>query len=333
MVYLKRGGVLLIAAIVALATLVILCHPISAIVLHLGLATLIVSRRGALHRDSAVFGAACVASFAIATAWPYFSFVDLALSQSAVFHERNGEMYVAVLSRTLPALLGIPLIVSRLRRDRRDWLGLTFAGLLLIYLYGYVSDGWSYGRVIAHAVFMLHIVLAERAAKIEAHLFASAQPVARRALAGVCAAILFGVFLMNSRSGLGHAMPGRETRYNDYLFLTSYTGQEDVVLSDINTSWMVPTFGGKIVAARHPLAFVPDQRTRRDDVAHFFDPATGDTERTALIDKYHVRFLLLNDERIPHAHRILDTLESPARVLYRRGPLTLIELGPLGAHR
>jgi hypothetical protein len=44
-----------------------------------------------------------------------------------------------------------------------------------------------------------------------------------------------------------------------------------VVLSDINTSWIVPSIRGKVVGALHPQAFVPDQKQRFDDVNTFFD--------------------------------------------------------------
>ena len=84
--------------------------------------------------------------------------------------------------------------------------------------------------------------------------------------------------------------------YKDYLFLPSHIASQAVVFADIETSWFIPSFEAKIVAADHPLAFVKDAEQRREDVIKFFEQQTSVQERTALLQKYQAKYLLLNKQ-------------------------------------
>jgi len=325
--YLRHRNRVWLGALAALATVVILSHPITGIVMYVGLGALVVNKHGArLHSDYVVFAGVCALSFLAALAWPYFSFLELASSQSAVFHVRNQDMYTDVWTRTFPALLGIPLLIGRMKRIPRDWLGLTAAGLGLVYAYGYVSERWSYGRVIPAIVFVLHIGIADWAARREGSMMSRLSTLTRNTLA-VAGLVVFSAYLVtNYRSGLAHSFPGRPARYSDYLFLARHTSQSDVILADMATSFIVPTIGGKVVAARHPLAFVQDQEIRRRDVLRCFEQSTDGADRVVVIRKYGARFLLLNNTIVPHSRQILDSLPLPTRLVAEQGPLTLVEL-------
>jgi hypothetical protein len=113
-------------------------------------------------------------------------------------------------------------------------------------------------------------------------------------------------------------------------------GENDVVLSDLMTSWLVPSTNGKIVSALHYELFVPDQRERWAEVTKFFskDPSV---DRTGIIGKYNVRWIVLN-QNVPRIdghemdegtaaenEAIFRMLNRPAAVADRVGDLVLID--------
>ena len=90
----------------------------------------------------------------------------------------------------------------------------------------------------------------------------------------------------------------------------------EVVLSDMETGWPVPSFGGRIVAANHLELFSEGQRERLADAERFFETQSAQ-ERQDLIDRYAVRYILVS-RHSPLASHIQDTAivaESNALVL------------------
>jgi hypothetical protein len=70
----------------------------------------------------------------------------------------------------------------------------------------------------------------------------------------------------------------------------------DVVLSDVLTSWPAPSSAIRIVAPLHFEMFVNNQPDRVHDVEAFFTTATPD-ERSVILERYQVRWILLDTER------------------------------------
>ncbi|EMI22522.1 membrane protein [Rhodopirellula maiorica SM1] len=78
----------------------------------------------------------------------------------------------------------------------------------------------------------------------------------------------------------------------------------DVIFSDMETGWPVPSFGGRIVAANHLELFSQGQRERLEDSERFFATKSIE-ERRELIDRYAVRFILIS-RHSPLASHIRD---------------------------
>ena len=100
-------------------------------------------------------------------------------------------------------------------------------------------------------------------------------------------------------------------------------GENDVVLSDLMTSWLVPSTSGKIVSALHYELFVLDQRQRWRDVSSFFSTATS-VDREGMVKRYGVRWIVLN-RRMPRVdgHEMDEATvaedEAVYKLLYREG--------------
>ena len=144
----------------ALVFLVVNAHPITGGVLIVACLALAVSAhpgRPAWERLSV----ALVLGLLAAIWWPLYPFLPLVLDGARDIAFQNQSMYMDIIPRTAPALLGVPLLLRRQRKNVRDPLGLLFVGLLVIYGVGGISKQWTLGRVMPFLVLPLHISLAE----------------------------------------------------------------------------------------------------------------------------------------------------------------------------
>jgi hypothetical protein len=67
----------------------------------------------------------------------------------------------------LPRPGALPLVLQRLRANRRDPLGLMLLGASAVYLWGWLSGNATYGRILLFVVLVLHIVLGAWFADLE----------------------------------------------------------------------------------------------------------------------------------------------------------------------
>ena len=178
---------------------VVLVHPLSSVWLVAGVGVI-----AAFHlRDRRAWiglvltGAAVLAVLLV---WPYYSVVAL-LAAGDEYDTTNRSMYAHVVVRLLPALLGLVVVVRRLRVDRTDALGLLLAAGATIYVGGWVTGHVAFGRSLALVVLVLDVALADGVGRVEASLHRGAVP--RGVIAGavgLAAVLLFG--LATSSGGL-----------------------------------------------------------------------------------------------------------------------------------
>jgi hypothetical protein len=98
--------------------------------------------------------------------------------------------------------------------------------------------------------------------------------------------------------------------------------EHDVVLSDLQTSWLVPSTNGRIVAAMHYELFVPDQKQRVQDATDFFTTASGQ-RREQIIRQYGIRWIVLNRQMI--GAPAFNALLRPNAVVEEVGGLVLMD--------
>ena len=289
--------------------LVLLTHPLTAIYFTCALAGQILCAPKK-QRDLVVLQTSLglLAALYLATQWPYFSIIDLLRGAGDVYHPENRSMYVDVISRTWPTLMALPLATWAFKDKKGQAILLTILMLFGVYVYGGLTEKYSFGRVISIIMILLQILIAVGVARLELGVtrklpafkviiplalfstliyfsFPWLQSTATRALT-----------VVNSIR-LGRPISS-QISYKDLLFLKEYINDNSVVFSDLETSWIVPSIRGKVVGALHPQAFVADQKIRFNDVNLFFDANTSTAQRLALTKKYHSDFLLLNKHTI-----------------------------------
>ena len=148
-----------------LAPIVLISHPITAIFLFIGIIAIAISEDCQFSMKLVLPFCIITVAFLSAILWPYFSFIELI--KISVFDASNYPMYKHIFKQTYPVWLGIPLLIQRIRHNKRDVLGLMFIGLSILYIYGGVSGKYSYGRLISFIVLIFDIIIADWLARIE----------------------------------------------------------------------------------------------------------------------------------------------------------------------
>ena len=282
----------LLLLIVPMSACVLLVHPPAFLFVATGLAAMALDAPER-WREMLVSAAALAIAVATAFAWPYFPVWKLLTSASGAFNANNAVMYSQPLARTFPAIIGIPILVAEARRTAR-WSVVAWAAMLFaIYVFGFLTASYNYGRVIFFLVFLLQFEVAKFAAQLEAGLDARGATSSWRLVTTI--ALVAGV-LLSARSLVNAERDIRWGTRTDagYAFLDREVGQYDVMLADLRTGWIAASFGGKLVSSQHPLAFVSDseQRARRDDVTTFFDATSSQAQRARILSRYRVSYLL-----------------------------------------
>jgi hypothetical protein len=100
-------------------------------------------------------------------------------------------------------------------------------------------------------------------------------------------------------------------------------GGDGVVLSDETLGQYVPALSGKRAVLAH-WAQTVDYFTKRDEVARFFDPAATDSERTAVLQRYDVAYVLVGEDELNAGARtalehapLEQVFEADAAAIYR----------------
>ena len=313
--------------IIASTVTVLLTHPITFIFLAVGILSLSMADPSFSWRKYSLLAGFFFLVMFLGVLWPYYPVIQLLGSESKAYHPSNRVMYSSFIRRILPALIGVLVLLVRIRLNWRDSLGMMLILLIFIFACGWILNRWSYGRVISHIAIVLQIAVASGSAWLESKLRWDRIPVFCTRIA-CCVLVLLLISWMSFESyvrpAINQAKPGLQNTYNSYQFLSGYTRQYDVILSDMNSSWILPTFGGKVIAAQHPLAFIPDHQTRVKDVNRFFQADYQD--QMEIVRRYNVGFVLIDKKRIPEWLRITDSLQLFSHKVFENQQFILIHL-------
>lgn len=328
----RDGYVGWVIPIAGVSGVVLLTHPLTYISLAVGLVAIIVAERARLWIALWLMMFVLVASLLAAFMWPYYPFFRMALFDSVYRDELSAWstcFYQGIPWRVLPALVGVPVLILRMKANWRDPLGLMFMMLVVIYVGAAIFGQWTYGRIISYIMVTLQIALGAAVAQIESKLnYMRLSPTFQR---GVYCSMIVLFCLVCSAWYFPHILqrcvPGSPSVRVGFAFLSKFIPQYDVVLSDFATKLIIPTFGGKLVASNQPLAFVPDHDQRRKDVNDFFSPTSDYDTRLAIVRKYGCRHILVSKEN-EASREILRSFLPLGSVVYEDKRFVLLSLGP-----
>ncbi len=291
-------------ALTFVISLCLLTHPLTAQFLVLGfIAQALFASHDTVIR-LIMLAAACIAAVALASLWPFYPFLELLQGAASVYDLSNGTMYYHFIERVWPFIVLSPLIAWAMFQKQQRVLLFIFCSTIAVYLFGLYTHKYSYGRIISYTILVAQVCCAIVAVRLES----SFERLHARALLAYQA--LFLCVLVGGSLGALHTATTRlltaansirlerpifnQVTYKDYVFLNGDIPRGATVFANLEASWLLPTFGAKVIAAQHPLAFVRDADQRQRDLELFFADGTAATKRLDLLKKYDADYLLID---------------------------------------
>ena len=288
--------------LIIICAFVLISHSLTAIFLIIGIGCQTLTAPKVSIFELSKVALTTILALSLTLTWPYFSMLRLMTGEGNVYNFANTPMYLEVMGRIWPTILLIPIILAQAFNKKNRSASLMLICLIMIYAGGYLTKNYSYGRSIAFILLLSNIFLAQSIANLESYLSKKYTAlVIWHALIVLMLLISVGIWLRQNSSRiltignsiyLGRTISS-EIIYKDLAFISMFTKQDDLVLADVEPSWIIPTLGGKVVATDHPLAFVPDWYIRKWQVMEFFNPETTAVRRIEIYKKYAPDFLLI----------------------------------------
>jgi hypothetical protein len=347
-----RGQWANVPAMMLLSSVALNSHPMTGAFGLYGLALLAFSGpRAQVAAQVLRFVSVLAASFALCALWPWFDFMEALRSHRDQLYWFNPSIVrMTLLSWCAPAMLGAVLALSFVSRDSVRRCLLCAAGVLALTVLTLPLRSPTLARFPMPGMIFLHVaigVMVHQLGILDWRTWrqrfesivrsAGREPLAARlvvelAISGV---LLFyavpQIIMIGTEWHLGKAyvarVLGRSDQFHphlkprfDHLF-DRLVKPSDVVLSDVVTSWPIPSSGGKIVAAVHYEAFVDGQTDRVSAVQSFFGESP-DVDRAAILDRYDVRYIVVNRDYVSPS--VWQDLVHERAVLRREDSLVLM---------
>jgi hypothetical protein len=338
-------------ALIALLTVTALDHgPIAALGL-IGLIAVAITLPPERRTQAlALVGVAAALAFVLCLCWPWFSIWTALISPQDRDYWFNPHILKKELTIwTGPAVL-CSLAVATLRPRALNRAFLTAAAIsFTLGLFAFPLRSPTLERLPLPAIFFLHLPIALFLTETRVFSVASwparlrglikggaagAMPALETAVAVLVLVLLTPQLISTLRephllrgpvARLLHRPDKQQNIKRRLDALLAPVGHHDVVLSDVLTSWPVPSSAGRIVAPLHFEMFVNNQPDRVHDVEAFFTTATPDEQRV-ILQRYRVRWVLLDTERI--SERTSTALQRDWPTVARDRELVLLDARP-----
>ncbi|MER7173350.1 hypothetical protein [Streptomyces mesophilus] len=311
------GSLLSYAGLGALCGAILLIHPISSVAAMIGVVAFVL---GWARRVAPGWALAAAAAGLVVMTWPYYSVFALVGDSSVDGIHR--QLYDAMPERFWLAFLGLPALVARWRRDRRDPLVLMFLLGSATIAYGWISGHYTYGRIMGLTLIPLQFALAIELTGPRPWTWG------RRVLAALCGAglalsffsVQAGAVVPRAWDPVGFDQP---PRWPSYSWAAQRIAPGEVVLTNsYRATRSLPGYGPNLLAPAWPDASMTEtERARRSQaVARYLDPGSTPAERATVVRQFGVRWLLLTtDQRVPREARVVAWGPRTGEVLARVG--------------
>lgn len=325
-------------AIILLGLIVLLSHPLTFIGLAIILGCQILARLD-LSLSQRFFHL-LLFLFVTGTAglaWPYFSLFELLHSEGRVYHPYNVSMYEGVLARIWPTIIAIPLLWFGIKSHASKIYLLSACFMMLIFFYGLFTQQYSFGRIIAFTILLIHLLQSRGVASLENSALLR-WPRGTHFTLGACVIFFAYVSMPTIKDSISRFLTLAnsirinrqilsEITYKDLSLISQHVYKDRIVLTDLETSGKIPSFGGKVVASPHPLAFIKDDNDRRAAVEMFFSSEATATQRHKILKDYMPDFLLINKQAPEdYSSAFHFVLDSGATLILETSRYSLFEM-------
>lgn len=321
-----KKSFLIDAAISILCASVLITHPTTAIFLFISIVALCFSFnnysiKSVLTKCLIIF----IPCFILCLLWPYYNIVHLFMSNSADFNNESKMLYTKILRKNWPIILIIPGLLLTKRDRVSDFFLLSIIAMISIYALGFAFKFYGISRIVSNIIMFSHFLIAYNVIR----LFKTPK-LAGKIYLGVifvCVLISLGINYQSIKNVfLATAKKDDISYYTKYQFLRNFVQPDDVILSDLNSSWIIPSFNGKVIPSIHPLYWVNDIEERRTDVNAFFEKQNADSIRALIIQKYKPNYILIDSNVVSFDSLTLVWLNTIGQTVYKENHLKLIKL-------
>ncbi len=248
----------------------------------------------------------------LAPFWTYYSLWDLFLGRGFYgrFHTDSKVLYNDLLLSYYAFVFPISMLVYGLiKRERHAYAVFSIiTGLLLVYLFGYISGSFGYGRSISYMAIWIQMWAVSSLQKesyklyrkpLIALLFLSAMPFAFLSVKAVYnGALTTHRDYINRKTGndfiASTSVPAMTHRL---FFIKDHIEEGATVMTDLVTSRYVAAFGAKAIASPYSEYWVDDNEIRMTDLNIFFS-SKDSVILNKLLHKYKPKYLLLNPDAV-----------------------------------
>ena len=286
-----------------MSAVIILTHAVAFIFLCAGLVSETFGTKSEQRWHLVALSVVLLFALICALLWPYYPFLEMLRGASDVYHPSNKGIYENVVKTIWPLFLALPFIAKDLYKKQNQQLSGTLVLLIMVYVVAWVSQKYSYGRVISYIAMLIQIMVGMKLARWDDQIFKN------KCVTKIIPILLVIIFIGTSygqlRSVFTRAMTAINSLYlgrsvlnqqtfAQYSFLQKEITQGDVVLANVKTSWIIPSFGAKVLTLSLPHAFVTNHEERIADVSQFFKEEMSNEKSLQIIKKYQPKYIFFN---------------------------------------
>lgn len=319
--------------IIILNAVVFITHPYTALFLYSGIIALNFSFNNysiklCMVKSSIVI----IPGLMLCFLWPYYNIIDLLIGNNADFHNISKGLYSGFIKNNWPLVLLIPSLFV-IKKDKIFYFFLIGIILMfLIYISGLIFKIYGVSRLISNIMMFAHILMAYSVVLLinKPKMFSKAY------LITLFIAITISLSLNNRnlRVTFDNIFKNKNIEdYNKYSVLRNLVAPDDIILSDANSNWIIPSFNGKVISSLHPIYWINDINERRNAVDSFFVKENSDSIRQFIIHKYHPKYLLIDYSKVNLKYSTFQWLKNIGQTVFKENQLELIKIGyPIFSH-
>jgi len=312
--------------ILLLSAVVFITHPPTAFFLYSGIIALNFSfnnysLKHCIIKSSIVI----IPSLTLCFLWPYYNIIDLLIGNNTDFHTISKGLYSGFIKNNWPLVLLVPSLFFIKKDKIFNFFLIGIILMFLIYISGFIFKIYGVSRLISNIMMFAHILMAYSVVLLinEPKMYSKAY------LITLFIAITISLSLNNRnlRSTVDNIFKNKNIEdYNKFSFLRNLVAPDDIILSDANSSWIIPSFSGKVISSLHPIYGINDINERRNALDSFFIKENSDSIRQVIIHKYHPNYLLIDYSKVDLEFSTFQWLKSIGQTVYKDNQLELIKI-------
>ena len=308
---------------IVLSTLIVLNHPVTGVLFLLISFLLVLTEKPAQKKNLFLFALSCGIAIGVTVLWPYCSIIESIffvtgnkVKEFWDYRATHQFLYSELFIRIGPGLLGLIPILYFAKIRKYLFIVAGFFLCSIFYVLGYFFDISLGERCIFFCMLFSQLAFS-RFLKLLIHTECFLKSMRTQRLVTACFIValflgtaaqlyLVGKVYLPQRFEWKPALRIKpyQNPLQKYFSLPHYLHRDDIVLTDVFTSWIIPCIAdAKVVSLLHNSPLVSDNATRLADTMSFFAAPHANQN---ILKKYRATHILINKKKIPGAREEIE---------------------------